>query len=478
MASFAKLPVETIDRICQFLVRLSTESLRNLCLANKHLNQIGSPWLIHRWDNSQECAEPTTERFVLHLFRHPELRKKVKRLSIGYALELGQSNPSVVGLDNETLAALSQAAASDVKMESEYRNQLCSDIERGSVDALNVLLLAWCTGVNHLSITVPPFSIFDDEHGHVLTFAKQAIVRLLHETPSKDLPFAEVRHLEVHHCHTHNHLFFGAVTSFFHLPKIQSVVISRIHDRATHLEVWSNGTFDPYHGHYARRYAMAIPYASSKIEELVLRNIDFIGDGLSTLLHGVGNLKKLTLRPTFDPTQEATDREEIAEALSSMCQDSVEEIDLRTDRRGYLLNPESLKLDYDFLAEEILIRQDIYKDFINLRRLSCPMADLLTVDSDNDEHKTSLVPGKLPESIEYLKPRCYDMVNTWISKDPSLQPYIEVFIRILEEAGPGQRLCNLKVLDLSYAFANDPDTDGIVTMKVLADDRGITLLLK
>ncbi|PTD06223.1 hypothetical protein FCULG_00011760 [Fusarium culmorum] len=466
MASFAKLPVETIDRICQFLVRLSTESLRNLCLANKHLNQIGSPWLIHRWDNSQECAEPTTERFVLHLFRHPELRKKVKRLSIGYALELGQSNPSVVGLDNETLAALSQAAASDVKMESEYRNQLCSDIERGSVDALNVLLLAWCTGVNHLSITIPPFSIFDDEHGHVLTFAKQAIVRLLHETPSKDLPFAEVRHLEVHHCHTHNHLFFGAVTSFFHLPKIQSVVISRIHDRATHLEVWSNGTFDPYHGHYARRYAMAIP------------NVDFIGDGLSTLLHGVGNLKKLTLRPTFDPTQEATDREEIAEALSSMCQDSVEEIDLRTDRRGYLLNPESLKLDYDFLAEEILIRQDIYKDFINLRRLSCPMADLLTVDSDNDEHKTSLVPGKLPESIEYLKPRCYDMVNTWISKDPSLQPYIEVFIRILEEAGPGQRLCNLKVLDLSYAFANDPDTDGIVTMKVLADDRGITLLLK
>ncbi|ESU18164.1 hypothetical protein FGSG_11437 [Fusarium graminearum PH-1] len=106
------------------------------------------------------------------------------------------------------------------------------------------------------------------------------------------------------------------------------------------------------------------------------------------------------------------------------------------------------------------------------------MADLLTVDSDNEENKTSIVPGKLPASIEYLKPRCYDMVNTWISKNPTLQPYIEVFVRILEDAGPGQRLCNLKVLDLSYAFANDPDTDGIVTMKVLADDRGITLLLK
>ncbi|KAF5230963.1 hypothetical protein FAUST_9562 [Fusarium austroamericanum] len=448
MASLVKLPVETIDKICQFLVLLSTESLRSLCLANKHLNQIGSPWLIHRWDNSQECEEPTTEQFVLHLFRHPECRKKVKRLSIGYALELGQSNPSVVDLDSETLLALSQAAASDVKMESEYLNQLCSDIERGSVDALNVLLLAWCTGVTHLSITVPPFSIFDDEHCHVLTFAKQAIVQLLHETHIKDLPFAEVRHLEL-------------------LSPAKDSVARDI-----------SGTFDPFHGHYARRYAMAIPHASSKIEELVLRNVDFIGDGLSTLLCGVGNLKKLTLRPTFDPTREATDREEIAEALSSMCQDSVEEIDLRTDRRGYLLNPESLKLDYDFLAEEILMRQDIYKDFVNLRRLSCPMADLLTVDSDNEEHKTSLVPGKLPESIEYLKPRCYDMVNTWTSKDPSLQPYIEVFVRILEEAGPGQRLCNLKVLDLSYAFANDPDTDGIVTMKVLADDRGITLLLK
>ncbi|KPA35879.1 hypothetical protein FLAG1_11388, partial [Fusarium langsethiae] len=297
MASLVNLPVETLHMIGHFLARLSTESLRNLCLANKTFNQICSPWLIYRWGNSQECAEPGIERFVMHLFRRPELRKKVKSLSIGYALAVGVSDLWHVNLDRETLRALAQAAASDIKMEPD----------------------------------------------HVLTFTKQAILRLLpDEASAEELPLGEVRHFELHHSYKDHPIFFEIPFVFFHLPKVKSLVTSGLCDYHSYLASRRpncNGSIGPLMFHYASRYAMSLPDASSNIEELEFANIRLTRAGLPTLLLGIRNLKKLSLHPYRDP--EGVDPEEdrlwISEHLE-ICQDSVEEIDLQTEPRGDILD--------------------------------------------------------------------------------------------------------------------------------------------
>ncbi|RGP63925.1 hypothetical protein FSPOR_8252 [Fusarium sporotrichioides] len=478
MASLVKLPVETLHRIGHFLARLSTESLRNLCLANKTFNQICSPWLIYRWGNSQECAEPGIERFVMHLFRRPELRKKVKSLSIGYALAVGVSDLWHVNLDREILRALAQAAASDIKMEPEYLTSLCSDIERGYSDALNVLLLAWCTGVTHLSITIPPFELLDGEHSHVLTFTKQAILRLLpDEASAEELPLGEVRHFELHHSYKDHPVFFEIPFVFFHLPKIKSLVTSGLCDHHSYLASRRpncDGSIGPLWFDYASRYAMSLPDASSNIEELEFANFRLTRAGLPTLLLGIRNLKKLALHPYRDP--EGIDPEEdrlwISEHLE-ICQDSLEEIDLQTEPPGDILDPDTLRLEHGRVYDKIReVTKDQYEKFINLRRLSCPMTDLLEVV------RLDVVPGRLPKTIEYLKPHCYDLVANWDSKDRHLEPYIEGFIRMLKEAGPGHRLCNLKILDLSDAFLDDAERADIRRLKDLAADLGVRLLLK
>ncbi|KAM0499157.1 hypothetical protein ACHAP8_005868 [Fusarium lateritium] len=359
MASLVKLPVETLQRVCHFLAHINTESLRNLCLTNKSFNQICSPWLTYQWGNSQESPDPSLEAFLMHLFRNPELRTRVKSLGIGRESAPGESSRSVLDLDSETLLELAQAAASDIEMDPEYLTPLCSDIERGSTDAVNALLLVWCTGLTHLCITVPPFSLLDGEQCHVLTFAKQAILRLLpNETPVDDLPFREVRHLEFHHFREHHDIFFEAATVFFHLPKIKSLVTSGLCDYSTNLEIWSSGTFAPFAGEYGSRYALEIPDTSSSLEELELYGAGLVRDGLSTLLLGVRNLKKLTLETSRGFGGESPDREEIANTIK-ICQDSLEEIDLETEPRGTLFGPDLLTLDYDVLANEMLVEEDI-----------------------------------------------------------------------------------------------------------------------
>ncbi|CEI70807.1 hypothetical protein FVEN_g713 [Fusarium venenatum] len=470
MASLASLPVEILHGICHRLALLSTESLRNLCLANKDLNRICSPCLVYRWSAGQDCVEPPLEQLLLHLFRHPELRKEVKSLGIGYTMPPGGttylfSSPSPVDLDRETLSELAEAAASDIKMKPEYLEELCSDIKLGCTDALNVLLLAWCTDVADLSIALPPLYAIESLDSHVLTFAREAILRLLpDETPADNLPFGEVRHFELQY-YDHHHLYFKAVTPFFHLPKIKSVVAFGLCDYEIEWMMWCS---------YGGRYDLEIPDASSSLEELVLTNAMFAQDALYTLLRGVRNLRKLKLQTFVCSKDYPTDREEIADVLT-ICQDSLEELYLDTEPREHLLDPDSRRIDFGILANEMLEEKDVFKDFINLRRLSCPMTDFVSVNCDDGQN---IVPGKLPKSIEFLKPRCYDMAENWVSNDSSVGPYIEAFIKILEEAGPGHRLCNLTVLDLSETFKDDLETVGINRMKYLADARGVRLLLK
>ncbi|KAL6915074.1 hypothetical protein ACHAPO_010173 [Fusarium lateritium] len=468
MASLVRLPVEILYEICHGLALLSTESLRNLCLANKDLNRICSPCLIYRWGYGYRCPEPPLERFLLHLFRHPELRKRVKCLCIGYSMPSGDPtwnfiSPPPADLDRDTLSELAQAAASDIKMKPKYLEKLCSDIKLGCTDALNVLLLSWCTNVTDLMITLPPIWAIKEEDSHILTFTMEAILGLISDkTPANNLPFGEVRHFELTVSEYH-HLFFRAITPFLHLPKIKSLMALGPCD-CIEVELLDS---------YGDRYDFDPPTASLSLEELDLSNAMFAWDELYRLLRCVRNLKRLKLETFVCGKNEPTDRKSIADTLKQY-RDSLEELVLDTEPRGSFLDPDSGSIDYGILANEMVLRENIFEGFVNLRRLSCPMTDLLSVSFYDGYH---LIRGKLPASIEFLRPLCYDMVETGVSSDSSVGPYIEAFINILEEAGPGHRLCNLKVLDLFETFNYDPEIVGMNRMIDLADARGVRLFL-
>ncbi|KAM0350507.1 hypothetical protein ACHAPU_002986 [Fusarium lateritium] len=477
MASLARLPTETLQRICQFLALINTQSLRNLCLANRALSQICSPLLIYRWGDSQECPEPPLERFVVHLSKYPELRKRVRSINIGYELAIGASDRPPVDLDADTLADLARAAASDIKLEPEYLASLCFDIKRGCRDALAVLLLAWCTRLTHLSITIPPFSVVEDEHCHLLTFAKQAILRLLADAAPGDLPLGEIRHVELHRCNNYHQVYFEIATIFFHLPKVKSLETSGLCDFAPIKEIWTRGLFVSFASDYSARYALSIPDSTSTIQELVLADNGLSGDALSILTLGIRGLKRLTIRVvSYKEQEDEPDCEEIAESLKA-CQDTLEELDLYIESHGHLRDPDTLRLDHDLLLVDMLLDVDVYGGFNCLRRLSCPMTHLFTATSEGYGYKFGMGLDRLPESIEYLRPRCPDLLACWDSKDKSVELCINSFINLLEEAGLEKRLCNLKVLDLSETFVDDLDSFGIGRLKHIAKSQGIELLL-
>ncbi|RGP76298.1 hypothetical protein FLONG3_5344 [Fusarium longipes] len=468
MTCLSKLPVEILTRICQFVGRMSANPLQNLCLANKTFNEIGSPWLIQRWSHSQDCPTPHMIPFLLRLLEHPKLRKQIKSLGIIYESTLGAPHTSIE-LDKKTRSHLSKTAASDVNMETYYLASLCAHIQRGYEDALAVLFLAWCPGLTHLSLTIPQFSVIEGDHSHILTFAREAILQLTRdEETGENLPLAELRHIELH-CYDRWHWFYYEMaTMFFHLPKLKSLLISGLSDFPTIEMDWT--------GEYADRYTLPISDASSTIEELILTKAGLASDGLETLLIGIKNLRKLKIQLSHSPQEDIPDREQIAETIK-ICQGTLEEYDIQIESHRCLLDPDSRNLDYDLLADEILLVEDIYQDFIHLRRISCPMTDLLCQVPDDTEHKLNIILSRLPGSIEYLKPRCPDMVNGWVSSEERAKPYTEAFVKLLNQAGSGQWFHNLKVLDLSETFVDDPDTVDIVRLKDIAKSRGVQLLL-
>ncbi|KAL4728119.1 hypothetical protein ACLX1H_004854 [Fusarium chlamydosporum] len=258
------------------------------------------------------------------------------------------------------------------------------------------------------------------------------------------------------------------------LPKIKSLVAYGLCDLGHLQETFIDAAHGVTRADIASHYIMHVPDQESTVKELVLADAGLVSARLSTFLIGIRSLKKLTLQLSpYIMQGEIPDREEVAEDNLGW-RGSLAELDLQIDPREYFLNSNSLFLDNEPLAEGI---NENLCHFNRLRRLSCSMTYFFTAASANNNYKISIVLSKLPESIEYLQPRCPDLIASWVSKDVFVEPYIEGFIELLNATSPGQRFHSIKVLDLSETFVDDPDTFDIGRLKSEAASHAVELLL-
>ncbi|CCT72806.1 uncharacterized protein FFUJ_12699 [Fusarium fujikuroi IMI 58289] len=462
MVVLSDLPDETLDRVFDF-VTSDRVSLENVSLVNRRFNKIVFPLLVRQWNNSQECLEPSIERFALHLLRSPELRRHVERLDFGYLRPLHDHDPDSVDLSPESLIALANAAEKDLQVSEFLSTHVCHRIRLGCEDAIAVLILAWCTRLTHLNITIPSFYPESRQHFMPLLYMREAVSRLLDEPAemASQLPLGRIRHVTLQPWNRETTFDMAYAISFLHLPGIQTLCAHGLFD-------------DPDDGLGSEEnelplthlddYVLPFPVSTSPITELTI--VGFLGFGVVDFITACRSLIRLSVRADYGlEIYGWPDQKELAKAiLKHKC--SLEDLDLDISIPRFP-NPDP-------------VLEEAYSQMLCIRTLAVHITDLFEGSwSSDDENCIKIVLDRIPQTTQVLKPRSHMFIESWVcsSNDVFLEPYLEGIIELLENAGPQGKFSELRVLDLSEAFVDDPIMFDIKRIKQLATSRGVKLLL-
>ncbi|KAF5621138.1 uncharacterized protein FTJAE_11479 [Fusarium tjaetaba] len=458
MAILSELPDETLHRVLEF-VTTDRESLESASLLNSRFNKIAFPLLVRQWNNSQECLEPSIERLALHLLRNPDLRRQVERLDFGYLRPLHEHDPDSVDLSLESLAALADAAGKDLEVSMFLSTHVCHRIRLGCEDAVAVLILAWCTRLTHLTITVPAFYPESRQHFMPLLYVREAICRLLDEPAemAQQLPLGQIRHVTLQPWNSEEVFDMAYARSFLHLPCIQTFcVYGLIDDLESELDNGDNELPLTFHDDYELPFSVS----TSPIKELTI--VGCLRSGVPEFISACRALAKLNVRVDHGLDMYGfPDQRELAKAILKH-KDSLEDLDLDVSITRFP-NPDP-------------ILESAYSQLSRIYTLAVHIVDFF---EDAHESCIKIVLDRIPKDIQVLRPRSHKFIETWVgsSNDPFLEPYLEGIIELLEETGPQGRFSKLKVLDLSEAFVDDPIMFDIRRIKQLATSREVKLLL-
>ncbi|KAF5656487.1 hypothetical protein FHETE_10982 [Fusarium heterosporum] len=464
MAVLSDLPDETLERVVEFITN-DRESLDNVSLVNSRFDKIVFPLPVRTWSNSQESAEPSIALFALHLLRHPELRKQVQSLDLGY-LRPFHEPPLDSELSPEHLTALANAAAQDVALPEAWLEKLCSQIRQGCEDALAVLILAWSTRLTQLSITTPHF---DPEFGcdfMLLIFTKKAVYRLLDKTGEMEVPLQQVRHVTFQSWNRLQDIGRSYARMFFHLPMIKTITTheisddmdERIDDDRTPTSVLQN-------------YGLSLPIGLSTVQELIMTRSGLLGCGLSKFISACRPLEKVVIHVDHDLANGAMpDQEELASALMRHKR-SLTELHLDMDGWGCSASSHCIRPGIG------PILQDLYQSLSSIRGLTMTISHLFDDTPPGDEESIKIKLDRIPRSTHSLKLHCRSYIENWTSNDVFMEPYLEGVIELLEEAGPQGQLSELRVFDLSEAFVDDTSMVDIRKIKEQAEFSGVKILL-
>ncbi|KAF5591096.1 hypothetical protein FPANT_5829 [Fusarium pseudoanthophilum] len=458
MAILSDLPDETLHRVLEF-VTTDRPSLEIASLVNSRFNKIVFPLLVRQWKNSQECLEPSIERLALHLLRNPELRRHVERLDFGYIRPLHDHDPDTVDLSPESLAALADAAEEDLEVSKFLSTHVCHRIRLGCEDAIAVLILAWCTRLTHLNITVPSFYPETRQHFMPLLYVKEAICRFLDEPAemASQLPLDLVRHVTLQPWNSEEVFDMAYARSFLHLPCLQTFcVYGLIDDLESELDNGDNEL--PLTSR--DDYELPFPVSTSPVTELTI--VGSLRFGVPDFILACRTLTKLNVRVDHGLDMYGfPDQRELAKAILKH-KDTLEDLDLDISIPRF---PNS-----DPVLEET------YSQLPRIRTLAIHIVDFF---ENVLESFIQIVLDRIPQDIQVLKPRSHRFIETWVSSsnNPVFEPYLDGIIELLEETGPHGRFSKLRVLDLSEAFVDDPIMFDIKRIKQLATSRGVKLLL-
>ncbi|KAF4439080.1 hypothetical protein FACUT_4434 [Fusarium acutatum] len=462
MAILSDLPDETLHRILEF-VTSDRASLENASLINSRFNKIVFPLLVRQWNNSQECLEPSIERLALHLLRNPGLRRHVERLDFGYLRPLHDHDPDSVDLSPESLAALANAAEKDLQVSKFLSTHVCHRIRVGCEDAIVVLILAWCTRLTHLNITIPSFYPDSRQHYMPLLYVKEAICRLLDEQPevAPQLPLGQIRHVTLQPWNSEEVYDMAYARSFLHLPCIQTLCAYGLIDD---LDNEQGSVDNDLPLTYLDDYVLPFPISTSPITELTI--VGCLRSGVPDFITACRTLTKINVRVDHGLDMYGfPDQKELAEAVLKH-KDSLENLDLDISIPKFP-NPDP-------------VLEEVYSQMSSIQTLAVHIADFFEGSwSTEVENCIKIVLDRIPQGIQVLKPRSHRFIESWVSSsnDVFLEPYLEGIIELLEETGPQRRFSKLTVLDLSETFVDDPIMFDIKKIKKLGTSTGVKVLL-
>ncbi|KAJ4249073.1 hypothetical protein NW762_012405 [Fusarium torreyae] len=266
-------------------------------------------------------------------------------------------------------------------------------------------------------------------------------------------------------------------TTFLHLPKITTFTTYGLCDDCSgdiyysSLGEWREGPVPS--SAVQENYILPLPVGTSTVKEIALTQLE-VSAGILDFISACRELRRLVLHLGFDYeyNQDAPlDYNAMAQVLTQHAK-PLEELDwifhgIRYDMYG----------SWTPIPNWNPVVENINCHCCRLRSLSIYRVDLFEHAPTGDTADYKIVLDQLPKSIEYLKSHCLDIVNTWMSNDGCVEPYLEGFMELLEECGPEGRFSNLRTLDFSETFIDDPKTTDVTRIKTLAESRGVELLL-
>ncbi|KAJ4127740.1 hypothetical protein NW768_008012 [Fusarium equiseti] len=501
MASITTIPTELLRHILAHVADNLQSDIRAVRLVCKQFNEVAAPLRVRNWSDdrtsNQTLRHPTDikmvsiDRFAVELLRYPELRSQVRSLKFvrlmswefySYEKPLQQDGPRgrvFCQASGEDLVMLAKAAEKELPHLSSLTN-LCEQIRYFHHEAVAILVIAWATNLESLSLAFGSFHFHMDDDILVSHFAKHVAQQFISDGwANRHLPMEKLRHLEFligyNPARLDQELELGDnlkfLVPFLHLPRLKTLKCWAVRTECEY-RAWSNNIPEVH--------LVPFPNRTSSIESVELVGPSFSTLGLGRFLQAFKTLKSLKVKVdgvypqiTRGPCNDGSLPRVLIEHASSL-----EELDLPLNRRSNRIDAEQqdmIDFEKHLRPNERLIETDelpeCYKELTHVRKLGMPVFFRTRSVLNNRYTTTRLTPSHLPESIEHLTLYNTDEI---VNEDGDPTPDdlradpIDV-LSILREAGEKGRLSQLKSICCTnslWGYNNE-------AILAIAEERGV-----
>ncbi|CAG7558067.1 unnamed protein product [Fusarium equiseti] len=464
MASITTIPTELLGHILAHVADNLQSDIRAVRLVCKQFNEVAAPLRVRNWSDDRtsnhtprhpaDVRMVSIDRFAVELLRYPELRSQVRSLKFvrlmawrftGYEKPLQQDGPRgriFCQASREDLALLAKAAEEELPHLARSTN-LCEQIRHFRHEAVAILVIAWATNLESLSLAFGSFNFHQDGDILVTHFTKDIAQQFLDGWENRHLPMEKLRHLEFHIRYKRalpnlerelvDNLKF--LVPFLHLPRLKTLKCSAVHTECEY-RAWSNNTQEVQ--------LMPFPNGTSSIESVEFVGPHFSTMGLGRFLQAFKPLRSLKVRVdgcpqiTRGPFNDWSLPQVLIEHASFL-----EELDLPIYQRSNVIDagPQDM-IDFaehlppnerliHIETDELL---ECYKK-LHVRKLGMPLYFLTWSVLNSRYTATRLTHSRLPESIEHLTLYSY---GDWGPEGPTpgeLRQVLVDVMNILVEAG-------------------------------------------
>ncbi|KAF5610664.1 uncharacterized protein FSUBG_2925 [Fusarium subglutinans] len=454
MGQLLDLPDEILTYICISISDSDRVGLFQVIHANKRLHKIASPLLVRHWPlHWGRLSRRAHARFAVHLVRNPHLQRNVKSIVFEDLVPFEEDSFRASPGEFDDLAVPAHQLFPD-------EPSWCEGLIRACIDPVAVLLLALCTRIESLDLTIS----CSDLESRMLVMELVSL-SLKRSGPRRPLGNLQLGMLRWEDNDGPGHIQYAA--PFFHLQKLKTLALSALSDKIPlknifHEEDLKEGSklgLDP------DIYQTRFPNRTSPIEELILAAACLTSQGLLTVVSSCKGLKKLAFT----------------------CQD----LDLHIDEHNSVLLKQALLLhaatleELAFDLEDHFLEdndgslegephiglnclKDCFQQMEKLKRLTMDIHALYFFDDPLSDKMLDC----LPRSLEYLGLEC-----ELATDQPEVLRYIEILCPVLEACGPGNRFCALKTLELCLSVNGGADASLYDPLKELAREKGIEFVV-